>query len=311
MDEIEAALRPLVDHPPAAPPPLDEIRARARRRRMRRRAVGGAALAAAVVAVAVPVWELRQPDRTSQLATIGSGTEGPAGTDTANQPGGPDVAEAPPPTTGAGSGDAAAAEEQRSDQGGDPVPQPAPSSLTIDPTPPWSAAPLPAAEAAATVEAWNADPYARECPALAPDDLGEGAGATPRVADRGLPGSWWIEYDLPGAPGEADIQLPSADAGRATFFVSATIGAPGYEFPVTEESINSWPNVHHWSDGSSVGWGVAGRGTLQETNPEWPTHWLAYMELEGSRCFYQVGSYLSEEHLIFLLGHLRFVEGAP
>jgi hypothetical protein len=307
MDEIDIALRPLVDHPPAAPPPLDEIRARARHRRMRRRAMVGAALAAAVVAVAVPVWNLRQPDRPSQLATIGSGTGGPAGTETANQPGQPATTEAPAPTDGGSA--AAAAEQQREEPG--PATPPPPSSLTIDPTPPWSAAPLTAAEAAAAVEAWNGDPYARECPALAPDDLGEGAGATPRVTDRGLPGSWWVEYDLPGAPGEADIQLPSADAGRATFFISATIGEPGYEFPVTEESINSWPNVHHWSDGSSVGWGVAGRGALQETNPDWPTEWLAYMELEGSRCMYQVGSYLSEEHLVFLLGHLRFVEGAP
>jgi hypothetical protein len=56
---------------------------------------------------------------------------------------------------------------------------------------------------------------------------------------------------------------------------------------------------------------VPGRGALQQTEPEWPSQWLAYMELEGSRCFYQVGSYLSEEHLIFLLEHLRFLEGAP
>jgi hypothetical protein len=303
MEDLRNALQPLVRHPSSPPPPLEHIRARAVRRRLRRRAFGGAAVVATVVAVGIPVWTLVQPDEPRQLVTASAGQE-------STEPPPPNHAEATVPE-GVDEMTPLPGEPGELTELPDDLPSPAPSSLTLDPTPSWSGAPLPAADAPAFVEAWNRDPYARECPALAPDDLGEGAGATPRVTDRGLPGAWWVEYDLAGAPGEVDIQSPAADAGRANFFVSATIGEPGYELPVSEESINSWPNVHHWSDGSSVGWGVAGRGVLQQAAPEWPTHWLAYMELEGSRCFYQVGSYLSEEHLIFLLSHLRFVESAP
>lgn len=295
MDDLQNALQPLVRHPSSPPPPLEHIRARAVRRRTRRRALSGAAVVVAVVAAGLPVWALTQPDHSDTVATAGTGQES---------------TEPPPPTTTVPEGDSWITPlPGELTELPDDLPPPAPSSLTLDPTPSWSAAPLSAADAPAFVEAWNSDPYARECPVLAPDDLGEGAGATPRVTDRGQPGAWWVEYDLPGAPGEVDIQSPAADAGRANFFVSARIGEPGYELPVSDENINSWPNVHHWSDGSSVGWGVTGRGVLQQSNPEWPISWLAYMELEGSRCFYQVGSYLSEEHLIFLLSHLRFVEG--
>ncbi len=78
------------------------------------------------------------------------------------------------------------------------------AAATGDPAPPWAAAPLPASQAAATVEAWgSAGSPGDACPAVAPADLGEGAGATARATTRGQPGgskgqiekparwSWW------------------------------------------------------------------------------------------------------------------------
>jgi hypothetical protein len=185
--------------------------------------------------------------------------------------------------------------------------------VSTDPAPPWAAARLDAADAPAFLQAWSDDPYAKEkCPVLAPDDLGEGRGATARPTDRGKPGGWWVEYDLSGAPGEAEIQRPVVAAGRAVFSVSAVIGTPGNENPVKEADITRWPHIRNWPDGSRAGWGVSGDGRDAPTQPDGtPTQWLAYLELHGSPCLYQVGSYLGEAHLVHLIEHLRRVEGAP
>jgi hypothetical protein len=168
---------------------------------------------------------------------------------------------------------------------------------------PWSAAPLPTAAATATVEAWQSDgsPGA-ECPALAPADLGEGEGATPRATTRGQPGAWWVAYDLPGAPGEAEIQSPSRDAGKETFSVSA--------IELDTGSADRFPHKLRWADGSHGSYGAEGDGTLPMPDGV-PYPWLAYINMSGSPCLYQVHTYLGRDHLEHLIRELRLVEGTP
>jgi len=238
--------------------------------------------------MAVSAWSLGTKDQPEELSTVAHGQE-------------PDQAPeelTPEPTTAV-------------------EPPPPPAEPTSDPfgaVAPWvTEPPLPQADVPELVEAWSSDADAQaQCPLLAPDDLGDGAGATPRATDRGQPGAWWVEFDLPGAPGEVDIQSPAVDAGRATFFVSALADGDRPGGPSVDDSVNRWPSIHHWDDGSAVGWGVAGDGVEAPTQPTgWPTEWLAYMKVAGSPCFYQVGSYLSRDHLTYLISHLRLVEGAP
>lgn len=183
---------------------------------------------------------------------------------------------------------------------------PTTTSTVEDQTPPWAAAPLSAAQAPATAEAFAREGSpGEECPAIAPADLGEGAGATSRATDRGSPGAWWVAYDLPGAPGEAEIQSPSADAGKETFSVSAVT------FPMDVGSVvDRFPNQVRWSDGSHGSYGVEGGGILP-TEGEMEPAWLAYLKIGDSPCLYQVHTYLGQDHMEHLLSQLRFVEGSP
>jgi hypothetical protein len=240
--------------------------------------------------VAVPAWALGARDRPDEVATVGQQPEDESTETTAPT----EPALTPEP----GSSDTT--EPASAPSFGDP----------FGSTAPWDSAPaLAQADVPEFVEAWTSDAEAQaQCPLLAVDDLGEGAGATPRATDRGQPGAWWVEFDLPGAPGEVDIQMPDVNAGRATFYVSAILGGP----PVDASVGARWPDQHTWDDGSAVGWGVSGDGIEGPIQPNgWPTSWISYMYVQGSPCLYQVGSYLSRDHLTYLIDHLRRVEGAP
>jgi hypothetical protein len=247
MDDLRS-LHTLVRQPSSPPPPLEAIAAQAGARRRRRHRLTAVATVVGVLGVAVSAWSLGTKDQPEELSTVGHGQE-------------PDQAPeelTPEPTTAVET----------------PPPPAEPTSDPFGPVAPWVAEPpLAPADVPELVEAWNSDADARaQCPLLAPDDLGDAAGATPRATDRGQPGAWWVEFDLPGAPGEADIQLPDVNAGRATFSVAAgfwpdpTTGVP------LEPLVDRWPSVHHWDDGSAVGWGVAGDGVEAPTQPNgWPT----------------------------------------
>jgi hypothetical protein len=274
-------------HPAAGPPPVEYIAARARRHARRRRARTGAGVVA-VVAVAVPVLRLRPLD-----VPITVGAPGPIGTGTMvpAAPGG-----SVPPSSSPG--------RTRTSAGPTTT---APLDTTVDPRlltddPPWAAPALAAADVPVNVAAWRAEARARAaCPLLAPDDLGVGAGASPRATTRGQPGAWWVAYDLPGAPGEANIQDPTADAGLETFSVSA-VDYPG--------GVGTWAKQVHYADGSAIGYGPMGKGDLR-LRPDVPQPYLAYLNVAGSKCLYMVNTYLGEDHLLHLLQHLRRVTGAP
>jgi hypothetical protein len=298
MLDLHDALRPIIEQPTSAPPPVEHLAGRSRRRRTRRRAAG---VAVAVATLAVPLWASRgDPPATTTRASDDSVAEPPS-------PGGSDAPRAP--------------------------------STTAAPTPPfgatapWAAAPLPQAEVPAFVAAWNSDPAAAaECPLLAPDDLGEGRGATPRMTTRGQPGRWGVEFDLPGSPGEPEDQaLPTPDAGRSTFTVYAVVMPPippgmaeQLGIDSVDDLVTQRPHVHTWADGSAAGWGGAivvdepGSGlATSETVPGEPPEPVvadaAYVRLPGagSPCLYSVSTYLGEDHLFHLIDHLRRVESAP
>ena len=284
MDDLRSALEPLVRHPSSAAPSMEAIAARARARRARRRRLRTGAMVVVLVGLAIPTWSLARTDHAKELSTAGQAQESQT-TDTT-------LVDAPPPP-----------------------PEPAgQTDSPFDSTAPWLASPpLAQADVPAFVESWNSDPEAQaQCPLLAPDDLGDGSGATARASDRGQPGAWWVEFDLPGANGEADIQDPVVGAGRATFYVSAILMGDPPAGTSQESVVDRWPDVHVWDDGSEVGWGVSGDGTETPTQFDGtPTAWISYMKVQGSPCMYQVGSYLSRDHLVYLISHLRLVEGAP
>jgi hypothetical protein len=79
MDEVRAALQPLVVRPPSPPRPLDEIAGRARRRRARRR---GLLAAVTAVGIGVSAWGVTGLDGAEPTMTLG-----PADADEPTAPG--------------------------------------------------------------------------------------------------------------------------------------------------------------------------------------------------------------------------------
>jgi hypothetical protein len=274
-DEVAKLLAPLRDDAPHHETPLQALHWRARRRRrwraFRRTALGATALALVVTVVAV----VARDDSGARVRVESP----PAGT---------------APTVGAATSTS---------------PQPTTTTSTRTVTrlaPPWSNPPLARADVAAVRDAWSTTGQGtrNKCPALAPSDLGEGGGATARVAERNGPDMWWVAWDLPGGPGESAIQTPCKKCGRETFFVSGQPALPG-----TTENIKAWSQNIEWTDGSQAGYGVVGRGRI---GPGENVGWIAYLRVASApECFYQVLSYISEDHLLRLLTSQRRVAGAP
>ena len=159
----------------------------------------------------------------------------------------------------------------------DPSPPPAPSL----PPAPWAAARLPAASVPEVYhDEWTRALNRRTCALIAPADLGAGAGARPRAAQ--FSGGWAVAYDTPEQ--------------RSAFGVAGTgseASAPRYD---------EWPSRLEWSDGSTAGYGPEGGSGPNQ---------LAYLEIEGQGCLYNVWSRLGARHLEHLLGRLRFVQPRP
>jgi hypothetical protein len=263
VDDLHAALRPLVDEPATAPPPLDVLTARAGRRRARRRAGG---IAVVAIAMAVPLWAITRPGGPATVRTSDDGTH-------------------------------------------DPVPATdAPGDSPFGPSAPWTAPALSLHEVPAFADAAAANPgVAAACPLLAPDDLGEGAGATPRLGLGGRAGAWSVEFDLPGGPGlPEDGDVPTADAGHNSFSISAVVMPPVEETGTSgpdsvKDLVTRQPDAHTWTDGSAIAWDGGESVGLG---------WSATIWLEGAApdCLYHVTSFLSADHILHLVDHLRRVE---
>ncbi len=165
---------------------------------------------------------------------------------------------------------------------GQPAPAEPPEPEPVAPAP-WSAAPLDSSAVAAPyLDAWRSAENRESCALLAftADAPGDPAdAATPRAARFG--GGWGVAWDLPET--------------RSAYGVAGTGTEPG------PDTYDDWPYHREWRDGSTAGYGPeGGRGPNQ----------LAYLQVAGQRCLYNVWSRLGVDHLERLLEGLRFVEGA-
>ncbi|GBD84025.1 hypothetical protein BMS3Abin02_00411 [bacterium BMS3Abin02] len=157
--------------------------------------------------------------------------------------------------------------------------------------PPWGQAPLArdAVPDAAYLE-WAGEKGApTTCPMLYFADLGDADGATIRRAAN--EGEMLVAWDLPSGPGHSGASEPCDDCGRGV------IGLGTFPADTRQDS----PAVYTWSDGSDA-------TTL--TGPyRYGTE--AFVHVTGFDCTYWVWSHLGADHLEYLLGQLRRVEGAP
>lgn len=142
---------------------------------------------------------------------------------------------------------------------------------------PWQQPPL-AADAVPPVylEQWRQAENRASCAPMAPDALRAPAEASARAAR--FSGGWGVAYDLP------DL--------RSAFGVAGTGVEP------SEDTYADWPNKKTWPDGSTVGYGPEGGDGPKS---------LAYLQISGQECLYNVWSQLGVDHLEFLLDHLRFI----
>lgn len=157
---------------------------------------------------------------------------------------------------------------------------PAPTPPEVEPAP-WSGARI-AADAAPGpyLEQWRKAGNRDLCAPVAPIDLAGHPDARPRAAN--FSGGWAVAYDEPGLRSAFGIAGSDADAGRAS------------------DSI--WLDSITWADGSVASYGLEG-GTG-------PGH-LAYLEIAGQGCLYNVWSRHGAGHVVALLERLRFVATGP
>jgi hypothetical protein len=162
-----------------------------------------------------------------------------------------------------------------------PAAEPAPPPSVALQAAPWDARPLTTAQVPAVyLQEWSRAENQARCPLLVPSALGaQGEMATPRRAQFG--GGWGVAYDLPEL--------------RSAFGVAGTGAEPG------GPTYDAWPHRRSWADGSRAGYGPEGG-----TGP----NQLAYLELAGHDCLYNVWSRLGVEHLETLLEGLRLVAAA-
>lgn len=161
-------------------------------------------------------------------------------------------------------------------------PAPAPPSSPELATAPWAGARLPAeAVAPAYLEAWRQAENRDWCTLLAFEDPAVAGDVEAEARTARFGGGWGVAYDLPEL--------------RSAFGVAGTGVEPG------PDTYDQWPHEREWRDGSRAGYGPEGGSGPKQ---------LAYLEVEGQRCLYNVWSHLGREHLERLLEELRLVRTA-
>jgi hypothetical protein len=126
------------------------------------------------------------------------------------------------------------------------------------------------------------------CPMLAYADLGEeAADATIRRANS--EGEMLLAWDRPSGPGHDGASDPCADCGRGAVGLGTFLNGQIGDLPIT----------HRWSDGSRAASFDGFYGTE------------AYLQPEGFDCIYWMWTHLGDDHLDYLFGRLRRVEGNP
>jgi len=173
-----------------------------------------------------------------------------------------------------------------------PKPSPAVPARTGN-SPPWGGAAVPAStqDAAVVLNEWQKADNRNACAPLAFASTG-GLNGTPRR--RYFGGGWGVSYDLPNK--------------RDSFGVAGTGGEPETDAERLAE-VKRWPFQMYFNDGSLVGYGLSGRGSYSQSNPNGiGEDSLAYLYISGQRCMYNVWSHISRDHLELLIGQLRRVK---
>jgi hypothetical protein len=179
---------------------------------------------------------------------------------------------------------------------------------------PWEGEPLTADRVPQTLlDEWTLEAGAPDsCPLLVPEDLGEGA-AGARIRHAASEGEMLAAWDLPSGPGRYGTGDYCADCGRGAFGIGTFQDAGTSPLAVTDR----------WDDGSE---GTLGSEATRLsggipadrfafTDPESGEPAAAPSEMflhpAGFECRYRVWSFLGPEHVEYLVGHLRRVEGHP
>jgi len=131
---------------------------------------------------------------------------------------------------------------------------------------------------------WRQAENRATCAALAPQTLGDHQDAQPRAVY--FSGGWAIAYDKPGLPGRNPDGTFCLNCGRGAF------GIAGTGVNVEPQDIQRWLQRRVWADGSTAGYGPTGG--------EGPDY-LAYVQVKGQRCLYNIWSFLGQDHLESLL----------
>lgn len=142
----------------------------------------------------------------------------------------------------------------------------------------------------ALIASWRVAENREGCAPLSFDGAAIPADATARPAT--FAGGWGVAFDRTSGPGLAPSGEPCANCGRSTFGIAGTGASPS-------DATYQWPNRREWSDGSSAGWGREG-GSGE--------NFLAYVEVAGESCLYNVWSRRSASHLEELIESLRRVD---
>jgi hypothetical protein len=161
-----------------------------------------------------------------------------------------------------------------------PAAPPAPESAapTVEAAP-WDAPRLGLGAVPQTyLSEWQRAGNRARCPLLVPTDLGPGGAGAARREDFGL--GWGVGYDVAGRTGD----------GGAAFGIAGTAASRG-SAPAAQKQLK-------WADGSAARYGQSESGRH-----------VAYLEVVGVDCVYNVWSYLGEDHLMTILRGLRRVDG--
>jgi len=133
---------------------------------------------------------------------------------------------------------------------------------------------------------------------LLPADVGLSSRASARRANIAI-GDWAIAWDDPGRPGVYTSGGYCPDCGRGTTVVSSSSSYRGSTSPDLT-----------WADGSTASFFVRSGVTDQLTFvPD--VQWLAVLFIPNQDRFYEIWTYNGQDHLLYLIGQLRFVQGAP
>jgi len=177
---------------------------------------------------------------------------------------------------------------------------------------PWTGPALLASEvASAFFDEWNEDLGTTACPMMAFTDLGpEGEGAVARRANGD--GALMVAWDLPEGPGRYGSGDYCADCGRGAFGTSVS----RQEMLLNQQQ---WNPTLRFEEGSRV-WifpelsSDLAADRIVHLDPETgalaPEAYEALIEVaEDPGCLYRVWSSYGPDHVEYLVGQMRYVEG--